>query len=163
MPSRAERPGVREPRDLTRYDLWKKYVIGTRTRFDPPEPDSPLAQYGGQHYYFEEAKWSKSDGEPRIVAQVQPDFGTSDDDGRYLWSVLWDFADGPFRDHGKLDGRQAAKNRCTAIVREGVRAALDRRRAARDALAAGSADLLKLPPTPATFDEETTDDVPEGM
>ena len=130
---RYERAGVREPRDLSRWDLWKKYVIGTHRRFDPIDP-KVAGTDGGNRYFYEEATWQKGDSDPKIVAQVQPDFGTLDDDGRYLWSVLWEFADGAWRDHGKLNGRGTAKARCIEIVEEGAKAAYARRQATSDSI-----------------------------
>ena len=150
MPSRAERQGVREPRDLSKYDTWKKYVIGTRRKFAELEAIGGV-QLGGNRYFFEEATWPKAkDGKaPKITAQVQPDFGTIDDDGAYLWSVVWDFPSGEWKDHGKLAGRSIAKARCLELVREGWQAAMKR----RDASAAAFAEAARQP---AFFD-----DVPE--
>ena len=134
--NRGERAGVREPRDLARYDLWKKYVIGTRTKFVALRAeDTGGVEYGGQHYFFEEATWPKEDGSPKIVAQAQPDFGTIDDEGVYLWSVEWDFGDGPWRDHGKIEGRDRAKAKCLQIVADGSKGAYSRRQADRDVIA----------------------------
>jgi hypothetical protein len=143
---RYERQGVREPRDLSKWDTWKKLVIGTRRRFEPLSDEQKAAGYGGDRYFFEEASWPKEDGSPRIVAQVQPDFGTSDDDGAYLWSVSWEFPDGAWRDHGKIDGRKQAKDRCIALVGEGSKSAWERRQEQRKTIVAVQQEAWPEPP-----------------
>lgn len=142
-----------------KYDTWKKLVIGTRRRFDPI--DSKVG--GGNHYFFEEATWPKGDGAPKIVAQVHPDFGTINDEGRYLWAVLWDFADGPWRDHGKIVGRSEAKTICLQVVRDGVRAAHERRQAARKELEAQQPSVWAAAVATEIDDAErgVYDDVPD--
>lgn len=175
-----ERQGVREPRDFSRWDLWKKYVIGTHRRFENDENVKKLG-LGGQRYFFEEATWPKGDGSPKVVAQVQPDFDTIDDDGRYLWSVAWDFSDGEWRDHGKIDGRERAKAKCLQVFESGSKEAYERRQAARATIEStqqeawpeyapdvdDGADWRQVKPKRARSKKkqrvaETFDDVPEG-
>lgn len=128
----GERRGVRE-RDLSKWDTWKRYVIGTHRRHERVDPDGRELR-AGDRYFYEEATWPKADGSPTITAQVQPFIGTTDDSGRFAWSVEWAFSDGAYRDHGFMDGREAAKSHCMSIVREGVAAALERRTAERGKL-----------------------------